>query len=119
METCPCRTEKCVNCHDHYQQLRPLVKEIIKTRHFSRDAPDLDINGIINCEHENFTRMHKFEEIIDGNHIFRALKGKMHVVYAIDKDERLIFLRAFCNFNSYKKFLNDKKMIEEMIKGAR
>lgn len=119
MQKCPKMTERCVNCHDHYQQLRPLVKEVIATKHFLRDAPGMDPNTIVNCEHEHFTKLHKFEEIINGNHIFRALKGKTHIVYAIDKSHRLIFLRAFENFNMYEKFLNDKKLIEEMIESAK
>ncbi|PIN86475.1 hypothetical protein COV19_04235 [Candidatus Woesearchaeota archaeon CG10_big_fil_rev_8_21_14_0_10_44_13] len=115
MEQCPNKTERCLNCHDHHQQLRPLVKEIITTKHFFKDAPSINPESIVNCEHENFTHLHKFEEIIDGNYIFRALKGKTHIIYAIDKDHRLIFLRAFENFGMYKKFLNDKKSIEKMI----
>ncbi len=115
MIQCSNKTQKCINCHDHFQQLRPLVNDVVVSKHFKRDAPDFNINLILDCEHMHFTRLHKFEETIEGNHIFRALKDKMHIVYAIDKNHRLIFLRAFNNFGSYKKFLNEKKEIMNMI----
>ena len=109
------KTERCINCHDHFQQLRPLVKEIVVSKHFTKDAPDFNVNWIIDCEHLHFTELHKFEEKINGHYIFRALKEKMHFVYSIDKQHRLIFLRAFNNFNTYKKFLMDKRKILSMI----
>ena len=115
---CPKNEEKCMNCHELYAQLRPLVKDTVVTKHFRKDAPGFDVNAIIDCDHTYFLRMHKFEETINGNHIFRALKGKLHIVYAIDKNYRLIFLRAFRNFDVYKKFLGDKKMVSRMIEKA-
>lgn len=107
--------QRCLNCHEHFKQLRPYIKEIIVSKHFLRDAPDFNTSLIFDCEHENFTKLHKFEETIDGNHVFRAITGKMHYVYAIDKGKRLIFLRAFSNFKDYKKFLNEKKLILRII----
>ena len=104
-----------MNCHEYFERLRPLVKEILVSKHFHRDAPNFNIDLIVDCSHQYFTRLHKFEETIGGNHIFRAIKGHSHIVYAIDKQGRLIFLRAFHNFNAYKKFLSDKKMILSMI----
>ena len=111
---CPKKPE-CIGCHELYEHLRPQVKEIIISKHFKKDAPGFDVNPIIDCQHEYFVRLHKFEETIDGNHIFRALKRKTHIVYAIDKNYRLIFLRTFDNFKAYKKFLEDKKKIVNMI----
>jgi hypothetical protein len=111
------KTEACANCHDHYQQLRPLVKEIVVTKQFHRDVPDFDINAVVDCKHAYFTHLHKFEETIDGNHVFRALKDKVHVVYCIDRQNRLLFLRAFHNFSLYRKFLNDKKEILAILYG--
>ncbi|MCX6706631.1 MAG: hypothetical protein NT001_00640 [Candidatus Woesearchaeota archaeon] len=113
---CKDYNDKCINCHDHYQQLRPLIKEVIVTSHFERDLPSFDITSITDCRHENFTHLHKFEETIDGNHIFRALQDHTHIVYAIDKAHRLVFLRAFDNFKEYERFLSNKKKITEMIK---
>ena len=109
---------KCLNCNDHFEQLRPSIKKVITSRHFLKDAPDFDTNLVVGCQHEYFTRLHKFEETIDGNHIFRAIKGKTHYVYAIDKNKRLIFLRAFSNFKDYKKFLNEKTIILKIIQNV-
>lgn len=115
MQPCPDKSIKCVNCHEYFKELRPLIKEVIVSHHFKKDAPLFDTTLITDCKHEYFVRLHKFEETIDGNHVFRAVKGKVHIVYVIDKDHRLIFLRAFKNFTDYKKFLKDKKRIKEMI----
>jgi len=100
---------------NHFEQLRDLIKDIIITKHFSRDLPNFDINLIVDSKHEHFTHLHKYEENIEGNHIFRALKDKIHIVYAVDKQHRLIFLRAFHNFKEYIKFLDNKKQILDMI----
>lgn len=110
-----CKQEKCLNFYDHFEQLRPTIKEVITSKHFLKDAPDFDTNLIVDCQYEYFTKLHKFEETIKGNHIFRGIKGKTHYVYAIDKNKRLIFLRAFNNFKDYKKFLNEKKIILKII----
>lgn len=118
MFSCP-KSNECVNCHQHFQELRPLVKKIIVSKHFKKDARDFDISQVVDCQHEYFTHLHKFEENIEGNHIFRALQNKTHIVYAIDKQNRLIFLRAFDSFNAYKKFLENKKKIVEMIENAK
>jgi len=109
------KTPKCANCHSLFEKLRPLIKEIISSKHFLKDAPEFDLNLVFDCKHEYFTHLHKFEETINGNHIFRALNGKMHVVYAIDKNHRLVFLRAFNNFKDYLKFLTNKKKIAHML----
>ncbi|MFH1510978.1 MAG: hypothetical protein ABIF10_04745 [Candidatus Woesearchaeota archaeon] len=109
------KTPLCANCHDHYSSLRPLVKEIIVSKHFEKDLPGFDVSLIVDCDHAGFTRLHKFEETIDGNHIFRAIKDHTHIVYCIDKSHNLIFLRAFSNFKAYAKFLDDKKAILAMI----
>ena len=107
---------ECPNCHDHFEQFKPSIKEVIITKHFKRDFPDFDTDLILDSKHEHFTRLHKYEENIEGNHIFRALKDKIHIVYAIDKSHNLIFLRVFHNFKEYMKFLDNKKIILKMIK---
>ncbi len=117
MFNCP-NSARCVNCHHHFQELRPIVKEIIVIKRFLKDAPDFNTELVIDCQHEFFTHLHKFEGTVNGNHIFRALKNKTHVVYTIDKQNRLIFLRAFNNFNAYKKFLENKEKIIEMIENV-
>jgi hypothetical protein len=101
-----CTHIRCLNCTDHFHQLKPHIKEIIISHHFKKDAPDFDTDLITGCSHDNFTKLHKFEKTIHGHHIFRALKEKIHYVYAIDKDYRLVFLRAFHNYAKYSTFLN-------------
>lgn len=98
--------------------LRPQVKEVLVSKNFKCDCEDFDINFVVDCKHEYFTKLHKFEEKIDGNYIFRALNHHKHIVYCIDKDFRLIFLRVFSNFKEYKKFLEDKKAILKIIENC-
>lgn len=115
-KSCPRDEVKCINCVNHFQQLRPHIHEIVVSKHFLRDAPDFDVKQILDCEHQHFTHIHKFEELVNGNHIFRALwKGK-HIVYAVDKNHRLVFLRAFRNVKQYEKFLDDKLNLAHMLK---
>jgi hypothetical protein len=112
---CDLDSIRCVNCHSHFRQAHPNIKEVITTGHFIKDAPDFNTRIITDCQHENASMLHKFEETINGNHIFRALVQGRHIVYAIDKNNRLIFLRAFRNFKEYEKFLTDKKQILKVI----
>ncbi len=118
----PClqKTQRCLNCHNHFSEIRPSIKEVVITHHFKKDIPDYKdvVKDILNCKHANFIELHKFEEHIEGNAIFRAKKGKIHFVYAIDKNKRLIFLRAFHNFKEYEKFLLNKKGINNMVKSV-
>ena len=95
----------------HFEQLRPLIRESEITTHFKRDvggrgkaaAIALDV---LNSNHEGFEELHKYEEQIHGNHVFRAKINGDHIVYTVTKDNRLVFLRAFKNFKDYKKFLD-------------
>jgi hypothetical protein len=107
--------DSCLNCNDHFQYLRPLVSEVLVSNRFKRDAPDFDINLVVDCEHKYSTRLHKYEDTIEGCHIFRAFVDGMHASYVIDRAHRLIFLRAFRNVKSYKKFMTNKKGILNMI----
>ena len=104
--------------HGHFERLRPLIREVVTSKHFFREATNFDTNLVLDSRHEHFTHLHKLEETIEGNHIFRALTGHTHIVYAVDKKHRLILLRAFKNFKHYEKFLEDKKLILRMIEGA-
>ena len=117
MFECP-KTLRCENCHEHFQMLRPQITSVLLSNHFKRDFPDFDINLILSCEHEHFTRLHKFEEKIDKAYIFRAVYNEKHIVYAI-ADKKLIFLRSFANFKEYGKFLSDKKKIKELIESVK
>ncbi|MCX6819455.1 MAG: hypothetical protein NT129_05675 [Candidatus Aenigmarchaeota archaeon] len=117
MEPCE-KVPQCSNCSDIFQKLRPNISAVIVSKHFSHDYPGFNAALIIDCNHAYFRHLHKFEESIEGNHIFRAVSSHVHIVYAIDKQNRLVFLRAFKNFNEYKKFLNNKKQILEIIDHA-
>lgn len=119
--TCNEMKDFCDSCNSHFMFVRPLLKEIVVSNHFKRDLKDeVEMNSIIknilDCAHLEFTELHKFEENIEGNLIFRAKKGEMHIVYCVDKKMRIIFLRAIRNFDEYRKFLEDKKEIKLMIK---
>jgi mRNA-degrading endonuclease RelE of RelBE toxin-antitoxin system len=100
--------------------IRPSLKILVISRHFIRDLKgkeevDSIVNGVLDCSNVDFNELHKFEEDIDGNLIFRAKKGDIHIVYCVDKKMRIIFLRAFRNFSEYGRFLEDKKEIKRMI----
>jgi len=100
--------------------VRPSIKSIIVSRHFVKDLKnEKEMNSIIkevlDCSDLGFTELHKFEENIDGNLVFRAKKERLHIVYCVDKKMRIIFLRAFRNYNEYARFLEDKKEIKKMI----
>jgi mRNA-degrading endonuclease RelE of RelBE toxin-antitoxin system len=117
---CEIRKGFCDSCNSHFMRVRPMIKEVVISKHFTRDLKDEKkinsiIKSIMDCSHMEFHEMHKFEENIDDNLIFRARKGKMHIVYCVTKDRRIIFLRAIRNYEDYKKFLEDKKSIKRMI----
>jgi hypothetical protein len=54
----------------------------------------------------------------NGYLIFRAKKQGVHVVYGVDRQMRIVFLRAFRNYSEYGKFLEDKEEIKKMIEHA-
>jgi hypothetical protein len=114
IEIKPCNNERCLNCSEHFQELRPGISEVIVTSHFKKDAGDFDTNMILDCKHEYFTRLHRFEEKIEDAYIFRAIINRKHIVYAI-QNNKLIFLRAFSNFKEYGKYLADKKFILKQL----
>jgi len=101
-------------------KIRPSIRTVTVSRRFIRDLKDRELadsiaRNILDCSHLEFHELHKFEGNIDGNLIFRARKGKMHIVYGVDKRMRMIFLRAIKNFTQYKKFLEDKREIVKLI----
>ena len=118
----PCNERKnfCINCNSHFMELRPLLKEVVVSKHFKRDLKDEErinsiIKNILDCAHLEFNELHKFEENIDGSLIFRAKKENLHIIYCIDKNMRIIFLRAIRNFDEYRRFLENKKEIKLMV----
>jgi Mg2+/Co2+ transporter CorC len=117
-----CENKKpfCVNCHNHFLTIRPKVKEVVISKHFIKDLKNQEkiasiIQDILDCSHSNFIELHKFEEHINGILVFRAKTDKLHIVYCINKQLQIIFLRAFSNFIQYKKFLDNKKGLWHMI----
>ena len=118
--SCKNKKQFCVNCHNHFLTLRPKLNGVVVSKHFIRDLKDQEqitsvIQDILDCSPSKFVELHKFEEHVNGYLIFRAKTEKLHIVYCIDKQLRIIFLRAFSNFNMYKKFLDDKHGIEHML----
>jgi len=110
----------CPSCNSHFMNLRPKITDVIVSNHFLRDLKDETkanslIKNILDCSHSEFNELHKFEENIEGNIIFRAKKDNLHIVYCIDKKMRIIFLRAIRNFDEYKKFMDEKREIKSMI----
>ena len=100
--------------------IRPSVKAVAVSKHFARDLKNQEemnsiVKDVLDCSNLEFSELHKFEENIDGNLIFRAKKGGTHIVYGVDKKMRIVFLRAFKNFSEYKKFLDDKKQIRKIL----
>ena len=118
----PCveRKDHCINCHSHFIAVRPFIKVAVISKHFIKDLKDeeeakLVVNDILDCSNTDFYELHKFEESLDGNLIFRAKKQGVHIVYCVDKQMRIIFLRAFRNYSEYGKFLEDKKEIKKLL----
>ncbi len=118
----PCNVSKehCINCHSHFAAVRPFLKGVSISRHFLKDMKSERearsvVNDVLDCSNVNFLELHKFEENVDGNLIFRAKKEGMHVVYCINKNMEIGFLRAFRNYKEYGKFLEDKGEIKRMI----
>jgi mRNA-degrading endonuclease RelE of RelBE toxin-antitoxin system len=118
----PCVERKnfCINCHSQFMAVRPLIKGVVVSKHFVRDLKDAEkinsiINSILDCSRLEFNELHKFEESVNGNLIFRARKENLHIVYCVDKKMKMIFLRAIRNFDEYKKFLEDTKEVRKMI----
>ena len=97
----------------HFNLFKNTIGLIVRTHHFERDWKGFDSSIILDSEYA--PHLHKYEENVFGNHVFRALYEKKHVVYAIDKEHRLILLRAFSNFKEYCKFLDDKHEIKRLI----
>jgi len=118
----PCieRKDFCINCNSHFMKVRPSIRTVAVSRRFIKDLKDQEmansiIKDVLDCSHLEFHELHKFEKNIDGNLIFRAKKEKTHIVYGVDRNMRIVFLRAMKNFTQYKKFLEDEKEMLRMI----
>jgi hypothetical protein len=101
-------------------QVRPHLRGVIVSKRFVKDCRNEEeaksiIQKVLDCSDLEFTELHKFEENIDGNLIFRAKKENTHIVYCVDRTMQIVFLRAISNFNEYKRFLDDRKQIKKII----
>ena len=105
----PCTDQKdhCLNCHSHFMAVRPHLTSVVVTKRFFKD--------VLDCANADFNELHKFEEHVNGCMIFRAKKEGMHIVYCVDKNMRIIFMRVFKNFKEYEKFLDDKREMGKLI----
>jgi mRNA-degrading endonuclease RelE of RelBE toxin-antitoxin system len=88
-------------------QVRPYLKGVIVSKHFVKDLKNEEeaksvIQKVLDCSHSEFTELHKFEENINGNLVFRAKKDGTHIVYCVDRTMQIVFLRAIKNFTEYK-----------------
>jgi mRNA-degrading endonuclease RelE of RelBE toxin-antitoxin system len=118
----PCIEQKdhCVNCHSHFMAVRPHIKSVIVAKRFFKDLKDDEevkaiVSDVLDCSNTDFNELHKFEKHVNGYMIFRAKKEGMHIVYCVDKNMRIIFMRVFKNFKEFEKFLDDKKEISKFI----
>jgi mRNA-degrading endonuclease RelE of RelBE toxin-antitoxin system len=118
----PCIEQKdfCVNCHSHFMAVRPHIKSVVVTKRFLKDLKNLEeaksiVRDVLDCSNADFYELHKFEEHVNGYMIFRAKKEGMHIVYCVDRNMRIIFMRVFKNFKEYEKFLEDKREISKLI----
>ena len=76
------------------------------------------VRDVLDCSNADFYELHKFEKHVDGCMVFRAKTEGMHIVYCVDKDMRIIFMRVFKNFKEYEKFLDDKRELAKFIMRA-
>jgi len=117
--SCATRKERCINCNSRFVNVRPLVKSVAISNHFLKDLGEGEVKSIVNdvldCSNVYFQELHKFEENVDGNLLFRAKKQGVHIVYGVDKKMRIVFLRAFRNYSEYAKFLENKNEIKKII----
>ena len=100
--------------------VRPFIKEVVVTKRFLKDLNDEEkaksiVKDVLDCSNVDFSELHKYEESVDGNMIFRAKKEGTHIVYGVDKRMRIIFLRALKNYSEYRQILEDKKEVRRMI----
>jgi len=118
--SCARTKEQCLNCHKQFITVRPLLTGVILTKRFFKDFKgkanaEATASDILDCSNVDYSEMHKFEKNVDGALIFRDKKEGVHIVYAVDRQRRLVFLRAFRNYSEYEKFLEDKGEIRKML----
>jgi len=103
--------------------VRPNIRGFVVTKRFLKDLKDKEkakeiVRDVLDCATVDFYELHKFEAHVAGCMVFRAKKEGMHIVYCVDKNMRIIFIRAFTSFKEYEKFLDDKKELTKLIMHA-
>jgi mRNA-degrading endonuclease RelE of RelBE toxin-antitoxin system len=121
--SCSVKKDSCINCHSHFMNIRPHIRGVTVTKHFFKDIKNTEeaqsiVKDVLDCSNTDFSELHKYEKHIDGNILFRAKKEGIHIVYCVDKNMRIIFLRAFRNFKEYERFLEDNREIQNLIAHA-
>lgn len=102
--------------------IRSLIKNVVVSKHFIKDLRDeverqSIIKDVLDCSHLSFNELHKFEKHVNGNLVFRAKKGSLHIVYCVNKKKHTIFfLRAIKHYSEYSRFLENKRRIKHLIK---
>jgi hypothetical protein len=104
-------------------KIRPLIKAAFISRRFIKDVKDEEevksiVSDVLDCSNVDYYELHKFEENIDGYLIFRAKKEGTHIVYCVDREMQLFFLRAFRNYRDYERFLDDRRGIRRLVSHA-
>jgi hypothetical protein len=115
--------DHCLNCQNHFMKIRPLLKATFISRRFIKDVKGEEkaksfVSDILDCSNVDYYELHKFEENIDGYLIFRSKKEGTHIVYCVDREMQLFFLRAFRNYRDYERFLRDKRGIRRLVSHA-
>ena len=118
----PCKdgNSNCIRCPLHFVQMRPGIRSVAYSHHFLRDAkhnPDaLEIaQEVLDCDHEDYAELHKFERHVHGTAVFRAKRDSRHLLYGIDDRGTLIFLRLIKHYGEYQHFLSsDREILRSM-----
>ncbi len=90
----------------HFEEIKPKIKGYEITKHFKRDLKGAAlpcVMDILNSK-DYSEELHKFEFKKENKLYFRAKINKIHILYCFD-NEKILFLRAFKDFNNYRKFL--------------
>jgi hypothetical protein len=58
----PCSVKKdfCINCHSHFMSVRPHIKSVVISKHFSKDIKDSEevqsiVEGVLDCSGADFS----------------------------------------------------------------
>jgi mRNA-degrading endonuclease RelE of RelBE toxin-antitoxin system len=94
----------------HLITIKPHIRSIVVSKRFLENLKEEEkakkrLREVLNCPDADFYELHKFEEHVNSCRVFRAKTGEMHIVYCVDKNKRIIFMRVFKNFKRYKKFI--------------